>query len=96
MFGFTVITIPPLLAGLLEGVNRRSLPEFQPDTWAPYKLMSLTAGIHSARILASAELGQKPAIKQLILPAIIGPPIIAGMMYCMGIQMTKIPSKDFM
>jgi hypothetical protein len=96
MVGFTVITIPPLIAGLLEGVNRRSLPDFQPDKWAPYKLMSLTSGIHFAQILAKETIISKSTPQQVILASLVGPPFIAGMMYCMGIQMTKIPSKDLM
>ena len=94
MFGLTIVSGVPLIAGLLEGMNRRTHSQFQPDPWASYKVMSLTGGVGFVKIISQYDTPVKSTIRQLAVTGLIGAPLVAGMMYCMGIQLTKIPHKD--
>lgn len=90
----SIITGPSFIAGLLQGLNKRSAPEFKPDPWASYKVLSLTSSLAFLKILGSYEAPTKSSMRQLAASGLVGAPLITGTAYCMGLLLTKIPSKD--
>lgn len=89
-----LVTGPSFLGGLLYGINKRVSPEYKPDPYAHYKLLSLTSGIGFLKVISAAEV-PKSTTAQLVRSGIIGGILISGTTFCMGIMMTKIPSPIF-
>lgn len=89
-----LVTGPSFLGGLLYGINKRVSPEYKPDLYAHYKLLSLTSGIGFLKVISAAEV-PKSTTSQLIHSGIIGGILVSGTTFCMGIMMTKIPGPIF-
>ena len=93
MLALSVITGPPLIAGILEGLNRREAKTFKQDPWAAYKLISITSTFAFAKVVSQIEV-PKSTPKQIITSGLLGAPLVCGSMYCIGLLLTKIPEKE--
>lgn len=98
MIGLNIITGPAFFGGLLYGLNKRSLADYKEDKYAHYKLLSLTSGLGVMKIVGDGNLPnmKHPDVLQLFRTGLIGGPLISGTMFCMGMMLTKIPSKKLM
>lgn len=95
---FNLITVPLFTAGILTGLNKRLDFDFSPDPRAHYKLMSMAAGLGAVKGLASYMEGHsstvKPRFSSSMLGGGVGGLLASGTAYCMGLMLTKIPSKN--
>lgn len=94
MFAMNLVTGPSFLGGLLYGINKRVSPEYKPDPYAHYKLLSLTSGIGFLKVIATEEAPKSTPV-QLVRSGIIGGILMSGTIFCMGMMMTKIPGPIF-
>jgi hypothetical protein len=98
MFKFNLITGPLFAAGLFNGFNKRAEPDFQHDPRAHYKLMGITVGMTTIGAINTYFKEQQPLMKSrlsshIIAGGIVGGFLVSGTAYCMGLLLTKIPSK---
>lgn len=99
MFNFNLLTGPLFTAGVLHGVNKRAEKTFQPDIWAHYKLMGIGIGMSAMKSIENYyqdnPLQTKSSLKShLVGGGLIGGILVTGTAYCMGLLLTKIPSKS--
>jgi len=98
MFKYNLITGPLFAAGLFNGFNKRAEPDFQHDPRAHYKLMGITVGMTTIGAIDTYFKEHQPLMKSRLSSHIIagglgGGLLISGTAYCMGLLLTKIPSK---
>ncbi len=97
MFQTNLLTGPLFLAGVFNGMNRRAEPNFQHDSRAHYKLMGTTVGFGSLMGIQSYFQEHHPSMKSRFSAHLVGGGIAgflaSGTAYCMGLMLTKIPSK---
>lgn len=97
MFNFNLLTGPCFTAGILQGFNKRSSASFQPDPNAHYKIMGIGMGITAVASLNSYH-KERPLVKSSLAAHLVGGGLIGGTLltggaYCLGLLLTKIPSK---
>lgn len=94
---FNLITVPLFTAGILTGLNKRIDFDFPQDPRAHYKLMSMAAGLGAVRGLADYMKEHPSTVKPRFASHFIGGGVggflASGTAYCMGLMLTKIPSK---
>jgi hypothetical protein len=97
MFNFNLITGPLFTAGLLNGLNERAEPNFQPDPRAHYKIMGMAVGAATLMGLNNYFQEHHSHIKSRFSAHVVGGAgaglIASGRAYCIGLMLTKIPSK---
>ena len=99
MFNFNLLTGPLFTAGVLHGLNKRAEKNFQPDSLAHYKLMGIGVGLTAMKSIDNYfhdnPLATKSSLKShLVGGGFFGGILITGTAYCMGLLLTKIPSKS--
>jgi hypothetical protein len=98
MFQLNLLTGPLFTAGLLNGLNARAHPNFQPDPRAHYKLMGISVGMGTFIGLDKYFREHYPNTKSRFSAHILGGfgagLLLSGTAYCMGLMLTKIPSKN--
>lgn len=91
----SIITGPPFIGGILQGLNNRQHKDFKPDPNAFYKILGITAGIGAVRGFAdSIKPVTKPAVGTALVGGFVGGGLVAGSIYCIGLMLTKIPDKS--
>ena len=97
MFKMNLLTGPLFLAGFLNGLNKRADPNFQHDSRAHYKLMGTTLVFGSLMGIQSYFQENHPTVKSRFSAHLVGGGVagflVSGTAYCMGLMLTKIPSK---
>ena len=97
MFNMSLFTGPLFLAGVFNGLNRRAEPNFQHDPRAHYKLMGITIGFGSVLGIQSYFKENHSTVKSRFSAHLVGGGMAgfmtSGAAYCMGLMLTKIPSK---
>jgi hypothetical protein len=97
MSTFNLLTFPIFTAGLLHGLNQRQSPSFQPDPKAQYKIIGIGMGLSVMKAL-DIYFKERPIVKSsfaahFVGGGLIGGGFIIGATYCLGLHLTKIPSK---
>ena len=97
MFNLNLLTGPMFTAGILNGLNKRDNPNFKHDPRAHYKLAGTTMCMTTLMGLNQYFTEHFPKNKSRFSAHIIGGMgaglIASGTAYCMGLMLTKIPSK---
>ena len=100
MFNFSLISGPLFFAGVFNGINKRAEPDFIVDPRAHYKLMGMTTCLSTMYALNNYfkdnPLTTKPRFSAHLTGGSIGGFLLSGTAYCMGLMLTKIPSKRAM
>lgn len=99
MFNFSLLTGPLFTAGVLHGLNKRAEKNFQPDAWAHYKLMGIGVGVSAMKSIDHYFRENPSPIKSSLKSHFVGGGLVGGVLitgttYCMGLLLTKIPSKS--
>jgi hypothetical protein len=97
MFNFNLITGSLFTAGVMNGFNARGKSGFKSDPYAHYKLMGTAFCMGSLVSLGDYIKEHYPNTKSRFSSHMIGGGLggvyAAGTAYCMGLMLTKIPSK---
>ena len=96
-----LVTGPLFFAGVFQGMNKRRESSFQPDPRAHYKLAGLTTVFTTMSSLNEYFKQHHPALKSSFASHLVGGGFGAGILlsgsaYCMGLLLTKVPSKPFL
>lgn len=100
MSTFNLLTFPMFSAGVLHGLNLRQSPSFQPDPKAQYKIMGIGMGLSMLHSI-NMYFKERPPVKSslathFVAGGIVGGGFIIGATYCLGLHLTKIPSKTIL
>lgn len=98
MFNFSLLTGPLFFAGVLNGLNKRAEPNFQHDPRAHYKIMGIGMGLTTAHAVSQYFKEHHPNMKSsfsshVVSGGLVGGALAVGSVYCMGLMLTKVPSK---
>lgn len=87
-------------AGLLQGLKQRESPSFQPDPKAQYKILGIGMGFSVVHSISNYFTERPPAKasfgSHFVSGGLLGGGLMVGAAYCLGLHLTKIPSKRFL